>query len=83
MVRGNASAMPLQVSETGFAIDAEPYRIISGGVHDFRIHPEHWANRLRKARLIGLNTIAAARPVHLWRIRRRWTAVLAIDRKRY
>jgi hypothetical protein len=32
MVRGNASAMPLQVSETGFAIDAEPFRIISGGV---------------------------------------------------
>jgi hypothetical protein len=24
--------MPLQVSETGFAIDAEPFRIISGGV---------------------------------------------------
>ncbi len=47
----------LEVAADGFRFDDRPLRIISGGLHYFRIHPEQWADRLRKARLMGLNTI--------------------------
>ncbi|MDY0829993.1 beta-galactosidase family protein [Microbacterium sp. BG28] len=45
------------VGETDFLLDGEPHRILSGALHYFRIHPDHWADRIRKARLMGLNTI--------------------------
>ncbi|MFD0297606.1 beta-galactosidase [Streptomyces sp. NPDC127118] len=47
----------LEVAADGFRFDDRPLRIISGGLHYFRIHLEQWADRLRKARLVGLNTI--------------------------
>lgn len=47
----------LEVAADGFRFDDRPLRIISGGLHYFRIHLEQWADRLRKARLMGLNTI--------------------------
>jgi beta-galactosidase len=53
----------------GFAIDGEPFRIISGDVHEFRIHPEHWADPLRKARLVSLNTIDTYVPWDLYEAR--------------
>jgi len=45
------------IGETDFLLDARPHRVISGALHYFRIHPEHWADRIHKARLLGLNTI--------------------------
>ncbi|WP_159501731.1 beta-galactosidase family protein [Microbacterium sp. 18062] len=45
------------IGETDFLLDGRPHRIISGALHYFRVHPEHWADRIRKARLLGLNTI--------------------------
>ncbi|MWB98458.1 beta-galactosidase [Agromyces seonyuensis] len=45
------------VGETDFLLDGEPHRILSGALHYFRVHPEQWADRIRKARLMGLNTI--------------------------
>jgi beta-galactosidase len=47
----------VQVTETDFTLDGEPFRIISGALHYFRVHPDNWADRLRKARLMGLNAI--------------------------
>lgn len=41
----------LEVAADGFRPDDRPLRIISGGLHYFRIHPEQWADRLRKAHL--------------------------------
>ena len=35
----------------------EPHRILAGALHYFRVHPDLWADRIRKARLMGLNTI--------------------------
>ena len=32
-------------------------RILSGALHYFRVHPGQWADRIRKARQMGLNTI--------------------------
>jgi beta-galactosidase len=33
------------------------FGILSGALHYFRVHPDHWADRIEKARLMGLNTI--------------------------
>lgn len=45
------------VGEHDFLLDGHPHRILSGAIHYFRIHPDQWADRIRKARLLGLNTI--------------------------
>ncbi|ELS58722.1 glycoside hydrolase family 35 protein [Streptomyces viridochromogenes] len=47
----------LTTTSDGFLLHGEPFRIISGALHYFRIHPDQWADRLRKARLMGLNTV--------------------------
>ncbi|WP_137844764.1 beta-galactosidase family protein [Microbacterium sp. 2FI] len=45
------------IGETDFLLDGQPHRIIAGAIHYFRVHPDQWADRIRKARLMGLNTI--------------------------
>ncbi len=40
-----------------FLMNGKPYQIISGEMHYARIPPEYWADRLRKARAMGLNTV--------------------------
>lgn len=40
-----------------FLLDGEPYRVLSGALHYFRVHPDEWADRIHKAKLMGLNTI--------------------------
>ncbi|GAA2810101.1 hypothetical protein GCM10020219_097500 [Nonomuraea dietziae] len=55
----------LQIDDGGFRLDGEPFRLLSGGLHYFRVHPAQWADRLRKARLMGLNTIETYVPWNL------------------
>ena len=58
--------MPLlEITDEGFLLDAQPFQIISGGLHYFRIHPGQWADRLHKARLMGLNTVETYVPWNL------------------
>ncbi len=58
--------MPVLDTDGGeFTLDGAPFRILSGGLHYFRIHPDHWADRLRKARLMGLNTVETYVPWNL------------------
>ncbi|MFF2271609.1 beta-galactosidase family protein [Agromyces sp. NPDC058136] len=45
------------IGDTDFLLDGAPYRVLSGAIHYFRVHPDLWADRIRKARLMGLNTI--------------------------
>ena len=45
------------IGENDFLLDDAPFRILAGSIHYFRVHPEQWADRIRKARLMGLNTI--------------------------
>ncbi|MET4157044.1 beta-galactosidase family protein [Agromyces sp. PvR057] len=45
------------IGETDFELDGRPFRVLSGALHYFRVHPDLWADRIRKARLMGLNTI--------------------------
>ncbi len=49
--------MHFAIGETDFLLDGEPFRILSGALHYFRVHPGQWADRIRKARQLGLNTI--------------------------
>jgi len=55
----SASTTPrsFSIGEQDFLLDGEPFRIISGALHYFRVHPDQWADRIHKARLMGLNTI--------------------------
>ncbi|CDK01428.1 Beta-galactosidase [Microbacterium sp. C448] len=46
-----------QIGDQDFLLDGQPHRILSGALHYFRVHPEQWADRIHKARLMGLNTI--------------------------
>jgi beta-galactosidase len=49
--------MQFAIGDTDFLLDGEPFQVLSGALHYFRIHPGQWADRIRKARLMGLNTI--------------------------
>ncbi|WP_129784722.1 glycoside hydrolase family 35 protein [Promicromonospora panici] len=40
-----------------FLLDGERMQVVSGALHYFRVHPDQWADRIHKARLMGLNTI--------------------------
>ncbi|MFI9152276.1 beta-galactosidase family protein [Streptomyces sp. NPDC053367] len=55
----------LEIDHTGFLLDGKPFRLLSGGLHYFRVHPDQWADRLRKARLLGLNTVETYVPWNL------------------
>ncbi len=45
------------IGEKDFLLDGSPFQIISGALHYFRVHPDLWADRIDKARRMGLNTI--------------------------
>jgi beta-galactosidase len=45
------------IGDEHFLLDGEPFRVLAGALHYFRVHPDLWADRIRKARLMGLNTI--------------------------
>ncbi|WP_420365245.1 beta-galactosidase family protein [Curtobacterium sp. L3-7] len=49
--------MRFAIGDTDFLLDGEPHRVLSGAIHYFRVHPDLWADRIHKARLMGLNTI--------------------------
>jgi len=44
---------------TDFLLDGKPLRIISGEMHPARIPAEYWRHRIRMAKAMGCNTIAA------------------------
>lgn len=43
--------------KNGFYLDGEPFRMIAGDIHYFRIHPSDWEKRLSLAVDFGLNTV--------------------------
>ena len=45
------------IGDEHFMLDGEPFRVLAGALHYFRVHPDLWADRIHKARLMGLNTI--------------------------
>jgi len=41
----------------GFLLNGKPFRLISGAIHYFRVHPAYWRDRLRKLRAAGMNAV--------------------------
>src|ERR1700685_1915555 len=55
-----APGTPANVKIVGpqFVVDGKPLQIISGEMHYPRVPREYWRDRMKKARAMGLNTIA-------------------------
>ena len=49
-------ARTFEIRET-FYLDGEPFQILSGSIHYFRIVPQYWRDRLEKLKAMGLNTV--------------------------
>ncbi len=48
-----------------FYLNGQPFKIISGSIHYFRVVPEYWRDRLEKLRLMGCNTVETYVPWNL------------------
>lgn len=48
-----------------FYLDGKKVKIISGGIHYFRIVPEYWHDRLQKLKKLGCNTVETYIPWNL------------------
>lgn len=48
---------PFALRPEGFFLHGQPFRLLSGAIHYFRVHPAQWADRLAKARAMGLNAV--------------------------
>jgi hypothetical protein len=35
-------------SSEGFLLNGKPFRLVSGAIHYFRVHPAYWRDRLKK-----------------------------------
>ncbi|MEV7321977.1 beta-galactosidase [Streptomyces sp. NPDC093970] len=72
------------VGDRDFLLDGAPHRVLSGAIHYFRVHPDHWHDRVRKARLMGLNTVETYVPWNLHEPRPgEWTDSGALDLGRF
>jgi len=52
-----ATSTRFAIGDDAFLLDGAPHRVLAGALHYFRVHPDQWADRIHKARLMGLNTI--------------------------
>ncbi|WP_306874090.1 glycoside hydrolase family 35 protein [Streptosporangium brasiliense] len=48
-----------------FRLDGAPFRLLSGAMHYFRVHPGQWDHRLAMLRAMGLNTVETYVPWNL------------------
>ncbi|WP_079913099.1 beta-galactosidase [Paenibacillus sp. 32352] len=55
----------LQAKNRQFLLDGEPFQIISGAIHYFRVVPEYWEDRLLKLKSCGFNTVETYLPWNL------------------
>ena len=47
----------LRAENGQFTLNGEPFRILSGAIHYFRVCPEYWEDRMRKLKECGFNTL--------------------------
>jgi beta-galactosidase len=47
----------LEINSSGVTLNGQPFRIISGSMHYFRIVPDYWEDRLRKLKAFGCNCV--------------------------
>jgi beta-galactosidase len=56
---GQNSTHSFTLSKSEFLLDGKPFQMISGEMHPARIPVEYWRHRIRMAKAMGCNTIAA------------------------
>ncbi len=45
------------IEKDGFKLNGEPFRVIAGAIHYFRVPAEYWRDRLIKLKACGFNTV--------------------------
>lgn len=45
------------IDAQNFLLDGKPFRILSGAMHYFRVHPDYWIDRMLKLKAMGLNAL--------------------------
>lgn len=53
------------VKEKDFYLDNQPFKILSGAIHYFRIHPTDWRHSLHNLKALGFNTVETYLPWNL------------------
>ncbi len=56
MIEKNLSKGIFEIRDN-FYLNGEPFQIISGAIHYFRVVPEYWKDRLEKLKAMGCNTV--------------------------
>lgn len=46
-------------------LDGQPFKILSGAIHYFRIHPDDWYHSLYNLKALGFNTVETYIPWNL------------------
>ena len=47
----------LTTIDSSFLLDGKAFQILSGAIHYFRVTPDSWDDRIKKAKVMGLNSI--------------------------
>ena len=45
------------IEKDGFYLNGEPFRVLAGAIHYFRVPAEYWRDRLLKLKACGFNTV--------------------------
>ncbi|MCB6417031.1 beta-galactosidase, partial [Faecalimonas umbilicata] len=40
-----------------FLLDQKPFKVLSGAIHYFRVHPDDWYHSLYNLKALGFNTV--------------------------
>ena len=65
VVTMNTNILMPSFDDKGFYLNGEPFFMVSGDIHYFRIHPSDWDKRLDLAVDFGLNTVQTYTPWNL------------------
>lgn len=47
----------LEIGDKQFSMVGQPFRIVAGAIHYFRVVPDYWRDRLQKLKACGFNTV--------------------------
>ncbi|XP_071765732.2 beta-galactosidase-1-like protein 2 [Centroberyx gerrardi] len=64
-VRRMSRVEGLRANSSRFSLEGEPFRILGGSIHYFRVPRAYWEDRLLKMRACGLNTLTTYVPWNL------------------